>query len=87
MSVQVFDYKPGIHTLMKPPSGLARRNGGWALILGCRSAVLETFSNFGTGPRPIGGSCGGLVLELEAARGERLSLLYTAFNWAVADWG
>lgn len=64
-----------IHTLMKPPSGLARRNGGWALILGCKSAVLETFSNLGTGPRPMGGRWGGFELELEVARGDRLSLL------------
>jgi len=43
-------------TLMKPPSGLARRNGGWALILGFSSAVLVHFSNVGTGPRPMAGS-------------------------------
>lgn len=71
-------------TLMKPPSGCARRNGGCALILGCRSAVLTHFSNLGTGPRPMGGSCGGLGLVV---LGERASRLYTAFSCAVADCG
>lgn len=35
----------------------------------------------------MGGSCGALELELDDARGERASLLYTAFNCAVAFWG
>lgn len=60
-------------TLMNPPSGFARRNGGCVLILGCKSAVLTHFSNCGTGPRPTGANCGGL--ELVEARGERCSLL------------
>jgi hypothetical protein len=72
-------------TLMNPPSGFARRNGGCALILGCRSAVLLHVSNCGTGPRPIEGNCGGLGFV--DVRGDRWSLLYTAFSCAVADCG
>jgi hypothetical protein len=71
-------------TLIKPPSGAARRNGGCELIVGSSSAVFATFWNFGTEPRPIGGSCGGFVLVV---RGDRASLLYTASSRAVADCG
>lgn len=37
-------------TLMKPPSGLARRKGGWALTLGLRSVGARILLNSGTGP-------------------------------------
>lgn len=42
-------------TLIKPPSGLARRNAGWAFALGFKSCVDSTFWNLGTGPRPGAG--------------------------------
>jgi hypothetical protein len=80
-----FDLIVVLHTLMKPPSGFARRNGGCVLILGCNSAVFVHFSNLGTGPRPIGGSWGGFGFV--DVRGDRASLLYTAFNCCVADCG
>lgn len=59
-------------TLIKPPSGWARRKGGCVFIFGSSSAVLAHLVNFGTGPLPIGGSCGGFGF---AVRGDRASLL------------
>jgi hypothetical protein len=35
---------------MKPPSGLARRNGGWPLTLGLSSVRARSLLNSGTGP-------------------------------------
>ena len=38
----------GQRTLMKPPSGAARRKGGWALTLGRRSPGDRILENSGT---------------------------------------
>jgi hypothetical protein len=70
-------------TLMNPPSGLALRNAGWALTLGCRSDIDRTFENSGTGPRP-GGPCADCGA---ARRGDLGSFPKTAFNCAVAELG
>jgi len=39
-------------TLMKPPSGSARRKAGCGLILGWRSCTDSSFLKRGTGPLP-----------------------------------
>ena len=70
-------------TLMKPPSGFARRKGGWALILGSRSLGCVTLRNLGPGPLPPDVSCccdRGIL-------GERASLPKTALSCAVAETG
>lgn len=41
-------------TLIKPPSGLARRKRGWLLVLGRKSEGPRTLRNSGTGPRGAG---------------------------------
>jgi hypothetical protein len=69
--------------LRKPPSGFARRKGGWLFILGCSSAMLPIGANFGTGPLGTceGASCGwrGEATEDKSrAKGERVR---------AADWG
>ena len=37
-------------TLINPPSGFARRNGGWVLTMGRSSLTPRSFLNSGTGP-------------------------------------
>lgn len=44
---RIDDDNDGQHTLMKPPSGAARRNGGWALTLGRKSLGDRIFENSG----------------------------------------
>ena len=46
-------------TLMKPPSGFARRNAGCELILGSISCTAFSFLNRGIGPRALFGPCDG----------------------------
>ena len=41
------------HTLMKPPSGFALRNAGWAVTLGCKSDTFRSFFISGTGPLTV----------------------------------
>ena len=70
-------------TLINPPSGFALRNAGWALTLGCKSAIDLIFANSGTGPLPGGpdAACG------TGRRGDLGSFPNTAFNCAVAELG
>jgi hypothetical protein len=70
-------------TLMKPPSGFARRNAGCVLTLGFKSDIDRTLLNTGTGPLP-GGPCG---IWDPCLRGGFESFPNTAFNWTVAEWG
>jgi hypothetical protein len=69
-------------TLIKPPSGFALRNAGWALTFGCKSVIDLIFVNSGTGPLP-----GGPVDCGTGRRGDFGSLPNTAFNCAVAELG
>ena len=70
-------------TLINPPSGFALRKAGCAFIFGCRSVIVLTLVNSGTGPLPagpcIGWGCG--------RRGDIGSLPNSMFNCTVADGG
>ena len=71
-------------TLMKPPSGFARRKAGCGLILGWRSCTESNLVNLGTGPRGMS------VVPAwtgRICRGDFVSRPKTAFNCAVAEFG
>lgn len=72
-----------ILTLMKPPSGLARLNGGCVFTRGFSSWTDLIFWNFGTGPRP---GCW-LPPEIDAERGDLPSCPKGALSWDPADGG
>lgn len=67
-------------TLIKPPSGLARRNAGCTLVRGC-SSCTDLIWNFGTGPRPGTCDCN------EPERGDRDPGPNALLGWELADKG
>ncbi len=72
-------------TLMKPPSGFARRNAGCGFILGSKSCTFSNFLNRGTGPRGMSkvlADLGG-----RKCRGDLASRPNTALSCAVAELG
>lgn len=71
-------------TLMKPPSGFARRKAGCGLTLGWRSCTDSNLLNLGTGPRGMSAVPGWTG---RVCRGDFASLPKTAFNCAVAEFG
>lgn len=66
---------------MKPPSGLARRNGGWALIFGLSSATWAHLDSLGIWSLGNGDCC------KDAELGVRGSRPKTVFNCWVAERG
>lgn len=72
-------------TLIKPPSGFARRNAGCALTFGRRSCAVRIFLNSGTGPLfMMGAGCMETRRRGDVGSFDQLSFLFGLTR--PADW-